>query len=205
MADASRDDALAVAAWLPACDCGPWAPGGAIDGDVALVTCDAATDPSLRQELGAALVMFARAGGAVLGVGAGAGVLCDAGLLPGAVTTATPNATTHLRVEGRATPFTWAIPAGRILPRPEVPTAFGYVATAEALSATVARGGILVRHCDVAGGVSGDARSVAGWCDDSGRVVGLVGALHLVTVTLGSAFARQLAGCVESGSARTRA
>jgi hypothetical protein len=201
--DALRDEALAraIAAWLSACDCGWRVPGTALDGDVALVTSDA-VDPI--GELGAALGVFARAGGAVLGVGAGAAFLCAAGLLPGAVTTTPPGATTHLRVEGRATPFTWAIPAGRILPRPEVSSAFGYIATAEALSASVARGGILVRHCDVAGGVAADASSVAGWCDESGRVIGLVGALALVPTALGSAFARQLAGCLETTSARSR-
>jgi hypothetical protein len=205
-ADASRDDALAraIAAWLSACDCGTWAPGNVLGGDVALVTSDAAPDPGLREALGQALGVFAHAGGAVLGVDAGAAFLCAAGLLPGGVTTAAPSETTHLRIEGRATPFTWAIPAGRILPRPDVPSALGYVVTAGELSAIVARGGILVRHCDVAGGVLGDARSVAGWCDESGRVVGLVGALDLVPVALGSAFARQLAGCVASGAARTR-
>ncbi|MDB4982323.1 MAG: phosphoribosylformylglycinamidine synthase [Myxococcales bacterium] len=193
--------ARAVAAWLSACDCGWRTPGDALDGDVALVTSDV-SEPSGRSELEQALGVFARAGGAVLGVGAGAAFLCAAGLLPGAVTTTPPGETTHLRVEGRATPFTWAIPAGRILPRPDVPSAFSYVATAEVLSAIVARGGILVRHCDVAGGVRGDASSVAGWCDESGRIVGLVGALALDVAALGSAFARQLAGCVESARPR---
>ncbi len=201
-ADASRDEAIArvVASWLPSCDSGWRAPAGLLDGEVALVT---GADAAARDgELADALGVFAREGGAVLGVGAGAAFLCAAGLLPGDVTTAAPRETTHLRVEGRATPFTWAIPAGRILPRPDVLGAFGYGATPEALSALAARGGILVRHCDSAGGVGADASSVAGWCDESGRVVGLIGAVALVSIALGSAFARQLAGCIESARAR---
>ena len=72
-----------------------------------------------------ALVAFARAGGPVLAVGAGFRSLCALGLLPGRVTSPAdadagageppPPALAHLRVEGRSTPFTSAIPAGRVI------------------------------------------------------------------------------------------
>jgi hypothetical protein len=208
---ASRDEiGRAVAAWLPTCEPVWRASGRAVEGDVALVPSEVGADPEGRADLVDALRAFARAGGAVLGVGDGAGLLCTAGLLPGAVL-ATPAASpprreTHLRVEGRATPFTWAIPAGRILPRPDVTRALVYAADAEALSATHARGGIVLRHCDVAGGVAPpDAASVAGWCDEAGRVVGIVGALELVPAALESAFARQITACLVSPTRRARA
>jgi phosphoribosylformylglycinamidine synthase I len=65
---------------------------------------------------------FAAAGGPVLGICNGFQILCEAGLLPGALTR---NASlrfechfVHVRLEGKPTPFTSAIPAGRVLRLP---------------------------------------------------------------------------------------
>jgi phosphoribosylformylglycinamidine (FGAM) synthase-like amidotransferase family enzyme len=143
-----------------------------------------------------AVVAFARAGGPVLGIGAGFQILCSLGLLPGRVS---PGASTdpgapalaaacHLRVEGRPTPFTSAIPAGRVmrLLSSAAPVSARYETDqAEALEA---RGQVIFRYCDAAGGATAGAamvarggpttttggRSIAGVCDAAGGVVGLL-------------------------------
>src|SRR3954470_698955 len=95
---ASRDAlASAIAAWLPTGSPVWRAPGSAVEGAFALVSSDVDAAPRALAELGDALRAFARAGGAVLGVGAGAALLCEVGLLPGTVVAATagPDAETH--------------------------------------------------------------------------------------------------------------
>ena len=156
---------------------------------------------------GEVVVAYARGGGPVLGVGQGFRSLCGLGLLPGRVTAPAEEddgpAEAHVRVEGRATPFTSAIPAGRVMVLSGV--------TAVELSYDVgdpdvleARGQVIFRYCDAAGGPPtprgsatiarpGDrsqlrlssvpliaprerARSIAGVCDGSGNVVGVLAA-----------------------------
>jgi len=145
-----------------------------------------------------ALRAFARAGGRLLGLGGGVAWLCAAGLLPGEVaTTAGVDGARHVRVEGRATPFTWAIPAGRVLPvAPEAARA--RLAAPEATIAELeARGRVVLRACDVSGGVDGArprAATVAGLADDTGAVVGL---LAVADAALGCALGRQIRACLE--------
>jgi phosphoribosylformylglycinamidine synthase len=148
--------------------------GGPLRADAALVLA-AAPD---RVTVGAAEVLraFAAGGGPILGIGGGFAALCEAGLLPGRVSVApagTAGAPTHVRVEGRATPFTWAIPAGRVVAL-AAPPAAGY--RAPELPALEAAGRVILRYCDAAGAPH-DGRghhAVAGVCDPSGRVVGLL-------------------------------
>lgn len=141
-----------------------------------------------------ALRAFAGAGGRLLALGDGVAWLCAAALLPGAVTAeAAPR--THVRVEGRATPFTWAIPAGRILALAGAP-GHGWTAADADVDALAAGGRILFRYCDSSGGVHrADLRAstVAGLCDDSGRVVGILGG---VSHALDCALGRQLNACL---------
>jgi phosphoribosylformylglycinamidine (FGAM) synthase-like amidotransferase family enzyme len=77
---------------------------------------------------------------------------------------------THVRVEGRATSFTWAIPAGRVLPVDATSPTARYLAAQP--GALEAEGRVVLRYCDGAGGVAPD--SVAGVCDARARVVGLL-------------------------------
>jgi phosphoribosylformylglycinamidine (FGAM) synthase-like amidotransferase family enzyme len=128
---------------------------------------------------------FARAGGPVLGIGGGFQALCALGLLPGRVVdgAGAPGAESgHLRVEGRPTPFTAAIPAGRILRSGPAPARLEYqIAEPQALHA---RGQVIFRYCDAAGGtvrrqgvsdpVRGPDLTIAGVCGESGNVVGLL-------------------------------
>jgi phosphoribosylformylglycinamidine (FGAM) synthase-like amidotransferase family enzyme len=136
----------------------------------------------------------------VLGVGGGFRLLCSLGLLPGQVTLRAAGGApvrappSHLRVEGRPTPFTSAIPAGRIMRvAPSTSTASNgsdACYQSDALERLAARGQIVLRFCDAAGGavtVSGDARppssahSIAGICNGDGNVVGMLCDLAAVT------------------------
>jgi phosphoribosylformylglycinamidine (FGAM) synthase-like amidotransferase family enzyme len=176
----------------------PGAPLGPFVADVVVVMAGLADDAvaNPRRELVDALRAFAAGGGAVLGLGAGAALLCAAELLPGGVVEGGPaSPTTHVRVEGRATPFTWAIPAGRILalgdgaqPGPV------YALSDEALEPLEAAGRVVLRYCDHAGGVARtSAAGVAGLCDEAGRVVAVLAPL---TTAQGGPLARQILACL---------
>lgn len=172
-----------------------FAPGrlahGGCDGDVLVIPSGLGAPEAAALEV---LRAFAGAGGRLLALGDGVAWLCAAALLPGAVTAdAAPR--THVRIEGRATPFTWAIPAGRILPLAGAP---GHRFTADdaEVEALAAGGRIVLRYCDSSGGVpraAARASTVAGLCDDSGRVVGI---LSGVTHALDCALGRQLNACL---------
>jgi phosphoribosylformylglycinamidine synthase len=89
-------------------------PGGFSYGDYLRAGAMAAHSPILRE-----VKEFAARGGPVLAICNGFQIACEAGLLEGALAR---NASlhfecrdVHVRVEGRPTPFTGAIPAGRIL------------------------------------------------------------------------------------------
>jgi phosphoribosylformylglycinamidine synthase len=173
--------------------------GGPLDGDVVVLPPGLARDRA--PEALEALRTYARAGGRLLGLGDGVAWLCAASLLPGAVDAdeiaARP---THVRVEGRATAFTWAIPAGRILAVPPLPPRARFVAPDDEIAELAARGRIVLRYCDAAGGVhppraGGHAATVAGVSDESGRVVGLVAPSP---AELDTELGRQLVTCLRA-------
>jgi phosphoribosylformylglycinamidine (FGAM) synthase-like amidotransferase family enzyme len=180
----------------------PGAPAGPLEGDVVVVPHGLGDAAS---EARGALRDFVGRGGRVLGLGDGVALLCAAELLPGSVA-ATPAPTTHVRVEGRATPFTWAIPAGRILALGGGP-AHRYTAPAGDVAALSAGGRILLRYCDASGGVTASpepASTVAGLSDDSGRVVGILGGVsQALDCALGSQIRRCLDSARASGQARS--
>lgn len=172
-----------------------YAPAAPLEADVVVVP------PGVGEQAPAALDRlraFARAGGRVLGLGDGVALLCAAELLPGTVTRAAARAATHVRVEGRATAFTWAIPAGRILalPSPLAEDAYVYAAPDGELAALSAAGRVVLRYCDGAGGLdaaAGRAASIAGVCDGTGRVLGILGG---VSRSLDCALGRQIEACL---------
>jgi phosphoribosylformylglycinamidine synthase I len=150
-----------------------------------------------------AVLDFAGRGGPVLGICNGFQVLCEAGLLPGALTR---NANLrfvhrmqHLRVEG-ASPWSTALP-GTVL---QVPIKHGegrYVhPDPEALWAD---GQVLVRYCDADGEVTDEANpngsvgGIAGVTNPQGNVAGLMPhPEHAVDPLLGSTDGRALFGAV---------
>jgi phosphoribosylformylglycinamidine (FGAM) synthase-like amidotransferase family enzyme len=163
-----------------------------VEGDVVVVPPGLAAPTSDALD---ALRAFARAGGKLLGLGDGVAWLCAAGLLPGAVAPNNVDASvTHVRVEGRATPFTWAIPAGRIVPLGAPARTHRYEASDADVAALATHGRIVLRYCDGAGGIAGaHAASVAGLCDETGHVVGLVAP---TTAELACTLGRQLRACL---------
>jgi phosphoribosylformylglycinamidine synthase len=136
-------------------------PGGFSYGDYLRAGAMAARSPVM-----AAVRRFAQRGGPVLGICNGYQILCEAGLLDGALTR---NASLHfvcrdvfVRVEGRPTPFTAAIPAGRIMRLPIAHAEGRFVHPAVEQVEAEAR--VVFRYCDSAGGVSPinrEARSAA--------------------------------------------
>jgi len=154
---------------------------------------------------GEMIVAFARGGGPVLGVGDGFQALCALGLLPGRVAALAEDAggplDAHVRVEGRATPFTSAIPAGRVMSL-DGATAVGLRYDVGEPDALEARGQVIFRYCDAAGGLLSRptanqaaqlpltsvpliaprerARLIAGVCGEAGNVVGVLAAAEAV-------------------------
>jgi phosphoribosylformylglycinamidine (FGAM) synthase-like amidotransferase family enzyme len=161
------------------------------EGDVIVVP--PGLGPALPEPVVRLLRICAEGEGLVVGIGDGVRHLCAAGLLPGAVVGGSVAPATHVRVEGRSTPFTWAIPAGRIVALDEPPP-LRFHAPALDLEALAARGGVLLRYCDVSGGALAElgAAGVAGLCDPTGRVVGLLGG---VTPPLDGPLGAQIRAC----------
>lgn len=132
----------------------------------------------------AALRRFADAGGPVLGTCNGFQVLCELGLLPGALLR---NAGltfvcewVHLRVERVAAPFTTRTELGQVL---RIPIKHGegrYHASAETLAQLEANGQIALRYCDAEGRSSaatnpnGTLDDIAGVTNRAGNVLGLM-------------------------------
>lgn len=124
-----------------------------------------------------ALTRFAQAGGPVLGLGAGCGALCRAGLLEGEVVPVAPTGggERFCVVEGRPTPFTHAIPAGRHLRFADARVAGRYAHPAPALLEAEAR--VVLRYCSADGEVAaaeGSLDAIAGICNPAANVVGLL-------------------------------
>jgi phosphoribosylformylglycinamidine synthase len=125
---------------------------------------------------------FAAEGGPVLGICNGFQILCEAGLLPGALarndSLRFECRQVYVRVEGKPTPFTSAIPAGRVLRMPIAHGEGRYVC--EDAAALARRGQVVFRYCDAAGGVSdasnpnGSQLGIAGVCSEVGNVVALM-------------------------------
>ncbi len=120
----------------------------------------------------------------VVGICNGFQVLCEAGLLPGALL---PNAGgsfagqwVSCRVEGEPSPLTQGVDAGRVL---RLPIAHGegrYVAPPEMLEGLERDGRIVFRYCEADGSVTdaanpnGSLANIAGIMSEGGNVIGLM-------------------------------
>ncbi len=125
---------------------------------------------------------FAAKGGPVLGICNGFQILCESGLLPGALARNVglrfECRQVYVRVEGKPTPFTAAIPAGRVL---RLPIAHGdgrnVCDDADGLGKS---GQVIFRYCDASGGVrdadnpNGSQLNIAGVSNQAGNVVALM-------------------------------
>ena len=118
----------------------------------------------------------ARAGMPVLGICNGFQILCEAHLLPGALTR---NDHLHficrdqrLRIEATHTAWTSAYAAGEEIVIPLKNGEGGYVADTATLDALEAEGRVVARYLEV--NPNGSRRDIAGICDPTGRIVGLM-------------------------------
>jgi len=130
------------------------------------------------------VVKFAKSGGLVLGICNGFQVLCESGLLPGALVR---NAglqfvcqPVHLRVEETDTPFTGGIKKGQLL---KIPVKHGegcYYADPETREGLHKNRQILIRYVDAKGrpvaaaNPNGSLENIAGICNESRNVFGLM-------------------------------
>ena len=127
---------------------------------------------------------FAAAGGNVLGICNGFQILCESGLLPGALVRNKGLHFVckhqHLRVESTNSRFTSSATKGQVL---NIPIAHGegcYFADDATLAKLNANDQILVRYCDATGAVTdasnpnGSRENIAGICNESRNVFGLM-------------------------------
>ena len=154
-------------------------PGGFSYGDYLRTGAIARFSPVMQ-----AVRAFAAKGGPVLGICNGFQILCEAGLLPGALIR---NRSLQFRCEHvflktvtRDSMFTNQIPEGKVL---RVPIAHGegcYFADAETLAALKAKNQILWQYADAAGEVTdaanpnGSLENIAGICNEARNVAGLM-------------------------------
>jgi phosphoribosylformylglycinamidine synthase subunit PurQ / glutaminase len=154
-------------------------PGGFSYGDYLRAGAIAAHSPIMRE-----VKAFAAGGGPVAGICNGFQILCEAGLLPGALVRNRSlkfrSRDVHLLVERSDTPFTSAYEVGQVL---KVPIAHGegcYFAEPDVLDELEANGQVVFRYCDAEGLVSpaanpnGAARNIAGIVSAAGNVLGMM-------------------------------
>ncbi len=154
-------------------------PGGFSYGDYLRTGAIARFSPVLNS-----LKEFACAGGLVIGICNGFQILCEAGLLPGALmrNRSLKYICEHvnLRVEQTDTPFTTGCSAGQIL---SVPIAHGegnYFCDPATLAELEGAGRVIFRYCDAAGNVTdaanpnGSLNNIAGICNRERNVLGMM-------------------------------
>ena len=154
-------------------------PGGFSFGDYLRPGAMASLSPVMN-----ALGQFAASGGLVIGICNGFQILCEAGLLPGALLRNQHLEYrcqwTHLRTERVDSPFTRRCRAGQVL---NVPVSHGegnYYADPATLAELESEGRILLRYFDPSGAVTdeanpnGSASNIAGIINAAGNVLGMM-------------------------------
>ncbi len=147
-------------------------PGGFSYGDYLRVGAIARFSPVMES-----VIRFSRDGGLVLGICNGFQVLCEAGLLPGALL---PNVglrfvcrQVNVEVVGARMPFTADCAPREQLSIPVKHTTGRYYAPPEDLERLDAHGQILLKYAHD-GNPNGSSNDIAGVCNDAGNVFGLM-------------------------------
>ena len=154
-------------------------PGGFSYGDYLRAGAIARMSPIMED-----VIAFANTGGPVLGICNGFQILCESGLLPGALmhnkSMRFQSKDVFLRVERADTLFTADYEEGQIL---RIPIAHGegnYEADRETLEALESEGRVVFRYVDSNGGTSdganpnGSWHDIAGITNESGNVLGMM-------------------------------
>jgi phosphoribosylformylglycinamidine synthase subunit PurQ / glutaminase len=154
-------------------------PGGFSYGDYLRAGAIAGRSPVVE-----ALPEFVARGGVVLGSCNGFQILCEAGLLPGALMRNEclqyRCQSTHLVVENTDTAFTRGIRPGQVLRMPISHGEGKYHAEPHVLATLKQRNQIVLRYCTEDGGVTraanpnGSVENIAGIVNDEGNVFGLM-------------------------------
>jgi phosphoribosylformylglycinamidine synthase subunit PurQ / glutaminase len=147
-------------------------PGGFSYGDYLRAGAIARFSPAME-----AVAEFADGGGAVLGICNGFQVLCEAGMLPGALL---PNVglrfvcrQVELEAGGARTPFTASLEAGEVLSIPVKHMSGRYFAPPETLDELEANDQVVFRYA-AGQNPNGSERDIAGVCNAEGNVMGLM-------------------------------
>ena len=154
-------------------------PGGFAFGDYLRTGAIARFSPVMES-----VTRFAKSGGLVLGICNGFQILCEAGLLPGALMR---NAglkyicrAVHVRVETTDTPFTNACRKGEVLKIPIGHMEGNYFCEPETLELLLRENRVLFRYCDPQGRTTAEANpngsldNIAGICNEGRNVCGMM-------------------------------
>jgi phosphoribosylformylglycinamidine synthase subunit PurQ / glutaminase len=154
-------------------------PGGFAYGDYLRTGAIARFSPVMKS-----VEKFARSGGLVLGVCNGFQILCEAGMLPGALLRNTGLRflcrQVHVRVESTDTPFTCVAERGQILKMPIAHIGGSYFCDSETLAGLEGHDQIIFRYTtpdgrdDAAGNPNGSLANIAGLCNRERNVLGLM-------------------------------
>jgi phosphoribosylformylglycinamidine synthase subunit PurQ / glutaminase len=154
-------------------------PGGFSYGDYLRTGAIARFSPVMK-----AVVEFAARGGPVVGICNGFQILQEAGMLPGAMlrnrTTKFLSQPVHVRVERTDTPFTAGLRAGDVLGMPIAHGEGNFFLPPDELDRLEGEGRVVFRYTtrngrlEDAANPNGSARAIAGVCNASRNVVGLM-------------------------------
>jgi len=154
-------------------------PGGFAHGDYLRCGAIARFSPVME-----AVIRFANDGGPVIGSCNGFQILCEAGLLPGALlrndSLQYRCGWVHIRTESTETPFTRTLAPGRVLKMPISHGDGRYFAEPDALARLRANGQIVFRYATPDGRITAEANpngaldNIAGICNEGRNVVGLM-------------------------------
>lgn len=154
-------------------------PGGFSFGDYLRTGAIARFSPVLAE-----VIRFANRGGLVFGVCNGFQVLCEAGLLPGALRRNRQLEficrEVTIRVENNQSRFTNACQSGQVLKMPVAHGDGNYFAEPDDLKMLEDNGQVIFRYADAAGSVdkvaniNGSLNNIAGICNKQGNVLGMM-------------------------------